>query len=202
MELDIKNMTVEQFIEMKKKMDEAENDNTPYAIVANDQIQVVGDPNQTEVKKHEYKVQFAYPNTKEWKEVLKEEGVRLLNETENYIGAERTYKNVWVSPRYHTAVQTSFVELYRFFVATTEDGELRDLTPDEIIEVLRMLDQPMQDAMCHAIATVLRIPREMEEFIMLPSAVSVVMQMIQEFPEIINGVDFFTNRSSSTNQTE
>ena len=193
---DLKNMTVEQFIAMKNAMDEAENDNTPYAVVANDQIQVIGDVGKTEVKKHEYKIQFGYPNTEEWRKALEGADVRLLNETENYIGAERTYKNVWVSPRMHTAVQTSFVELYRFFVATNDDGELRDMDANEIVEVLRLLDQQMIDAMCHAVGSVLHIPVNEEEYILLPSAVEAIMQMIKDFPEIINGVDFFTGRSS------
>ena len=46
----MKDITYEEFVEMKKKMDEAEEDTTPYAITDGDEISVVGDPNKTEIK--------------------------------------------------------------------------------------------------------------------------------------------------------
>lgn len=194
----MKDITYEEFVEMKKKMDEAEEDTTPYAITDGDEISVVGDPNKTEITKHDYVIQFAYPNTPQWKQRLKSEGVEIKQETPNYIGVERTYKDVWVPPRVYTAVQTSFAEIYRFFNVVTEDGTIRDLTSEEIVEAIRMLSQEMMESMCHAVATVLRIPQN-EEACMLPTMTMVaVLHMIQDFPEIINGMDFFTEESSET----
>lgn len=193
--MDIQNMTVEQFIEMKKKMDEAENDTTPYAIVENDDISVVGDVNNTETKKHEYVIQFAFPNTDFWKQRIKRENVKILKETPNYIGVERTYKDVWVPPRVHTAVQTAFAEVYQFFNMATEDGTVRDLTNDEIVEALRVLSQTMIESMCHAVATVLRIEPEEEQCMLPTSTMTTILLMIDDFPEIVNSMDFFTDRS-------
>lgn len=194
----MKDITYEEFVEMKKKMDEAEEDTTPYAITDGDEISVVGDPNKTEIKKNDYVIQFAYPNTPQWKERLKSEGVKILKETPNYIGVERTYKDVWVPPRVYTAVQTAFAELYQFFNVVMEDGTIRDLTNEEIIEAIRMLSQEMMESMCHAVATVLRIPQS-EEACMLPTmTMAAVVRMIHDFPEIINSMDFFTEESSET----
>ena len=194
----MKDITYEEFVEMKKKMDGAEEDTTPYAVTDGDEISVVGDVNKTEITKHDYVIQFAYPNTPQWKERLKSEGVEIMKETPNYLGVERTYKDVWVPPRVYTAVQTAFAELYQFFNVVMEDGTVRDLTNDEIIEAIRMLSQEMMESMCHAVATVLRIPQN-EEACMLPTmTMTAVVRMIQDFPEIINGMDFFTNESSET----
>ena len=143
----MKDITYEEFVEMKKKMDEAEEDTTPYAITDGDEISVVGDPNKTEITKHDYVIQFAYPNTPQWKQRLKSEGVEIKQETPNYIGVERTYKDVWVPPRVYTAVQTAFAELYQFFNVIMEDGSIRDLTDTEIVEALRMLPQEMMESM-------------------------------------------------------
>lgn len=193
-----KNITYEEFVELKKRMDEAENDTTPYAIVDDGDISVVGDVNKTEITKHDYVIQFAYPNTKAWKDRLESEGVKILKETPNYIGVERTYKDVWVAPRVYTAVQTAFAELYQFFNVVMEDGTIRDLTDEEIIQAIRMLSQDMMESMCHAVATVLRIPQQ-EEACMLPTmTMAAVVRMIQDFPEILNGMDFFTDKSSET----
>lgn len=197
MDMDIKNMTVEQFIEMKKKMDEAENDTTPYAITDEDNnVLVVGDVSKTETKTHDYTIIFYYPNRPAFRERLDKEGVDIIKETPNYLIFKRTYEDVWVPPRTYTAVQTSFVEVYRYFNVITENSELRDLTPDEIIEAMKLLDDEMIERMVHAVATVLRIPREEEECIYSLAIPEVMTQMIVDFPEIINSVDFFTETSS------
>lgn len=194
--MDFKDITVEEFIEMKKRMDEAENDTTPYAIVKDDEISVVGDPNNTEIEKHDYVIQLAYPNTPAWQEKLEKDGAKIFNTTANYIGVERHYNDVWVAPRVYTAVQTAFAELYQFFNVITENGEIRDLTDDEIVTAIRLLSQEMMEKMYHAVATVLRIPEEEEQFMLPMNTMSAVMMMIQDFPEIINGMDFFTEKSS------
>lgn len=194
----LKDITYEDFIEMKKKMDEAENDTTPYAIVDDDEVSVVGDVNKTEVVKQDYVIQFAYPNTPQWKQRLESEGVKILKETPNYIGVERHYKDVWVPPRVYTAVQTAFGELYQFFNVVMEDGTIRDLNEEEIVQAIRMLSQEMMESMCHAVATVLRIPQAEEQCMLPTMTMAAVIRMIQDFPEIVNGMDFFTDKSSET----
>ena len=82
-----------------------------------------------------------------------------------------------------------------------EDGSIRDLTDVEIVEALRMLPQEMMESMYHVVATVLRIPQSDEEFMLQTSTTGAVLKMIQDFPEIINGMDFFTDESSETQLT-
>lgn len=201
-ELNFKNMTVEEFIEMKKQMDAAEEDTTPYAIVEDDeQISVVGDVEKTKKITHDYVMAFGYPNTKDWRARVEEEGLTIINETPSYIFVKRVYDDVWVPPRTFTNVQTAFLELYNFFNMVTDDGELRDLTEDEIKEALRMLDQDLMDAMCHVVAQILRIPQQEEVFMMeLPTMVA-TMKIINDFPEIVNSTDFFSDRSSNDGMT-
>ena len=52
-------LSLEEFMAIKEHMDEAENDETPYAAVKDNQIHIVGDPNKTEVKKRDFVIQFA-----------------------------------------------------------------------------------------------------------------------------------------------
>lgn len=194
----MKDITYEEFVEMKKKMDEAEEDTTPYAITDGDEISVVGDPNKTEITKYDYVIMFAYPQRPQWKERLESEGVEIKQETPNYIIVKKTYKDVWVPPRVYTAVQTAFAELYQFFNVVLKDGTIRDLTDEEIVEALRMLPQEVTDAMSHVVATVLRIPQSEEEYMVQTTIIGAVIKMIHDFPEIINGMDFFTEESSET----
>lgn len=199
--MDIKNLTVEEFIELKKKMDEAENDTTPYAITQDDEISVVGDPNKTEVKKQDYMIEFGYPNTASWQKRLKAEKAEIFGQSANYIGVRRYYTDIWIPPMIYTAVQTAFAEMYQFFNVIMDDGAVRDLTGDEIVTAIKMLSQEMMESMAHAVASILRIP-EQEELFMLPtSTMGAVMRMIEDFPELMNGVDFFTEESSENSMT-
>ena len=61
-----------------------------------------------------------------------------------------------------------------------------------------MLGQDMIEAMCHAVATILRIPEQEEQCMISITVMPVIMRMIDDFPEIINGMDFFTEGSSET----
>lgn len=197
-DINMNDLTVEDFLELKKKFDDAENDTTPFAIVDdNEDIRVVGDVTNTEVKKADYVIQFAYRNTPQNKETLEEE--KIFNETENYIGVERVYKDAWVSPRRFTTVQATLIQLYKFFNAVTPDGQIRDLTPDECLVALHTMNDEMVDAMCMVVAETLGIPPEDAQYILVTSAVAACMKIAQDFPEIINGVDFTTDKSSEKN---
>lgn len=192
-----KDITYEQFLEMKKRFDAAENDTTPYAIVDDDEkIKVVGDVSKTEVKKFDYTIQFAYRNTPQNKELLK--GENIFNETENYIAVERKYTDAWIPPRRWTDVTSTLIQLYKFFVAVTRDGTLRDLTPDEALVALETMNSEMIDAMCDVVAVTLAIPPEDAQYMLSTSAIGATMQIANDFPEIINGVDFTTGNSSES----
>lgn len=185
-------LSLEEFMAIKEHMDDAENDETPYAAVSEGQIHIVGDPNKTEQKSDDFTIQFAYPNTDEWRQQIDEEDI--FNETPNYIGVERTYKDVWVPPRVQTAVMTAFTELYAFFTIVMDNGEVRDMNIDEIKMALRELNQDMVEAMCHAVATILKISPREEEFMLTTSTAVCLIRIIDAFPEIINGMDFFSER--------
>lgn len=182
------NITREEFDEIKRKLDEAENDTTPYAVVANDEVGIVGDPNKTEMKKGEYTIRFGFPNTKEWRAQIDES--EIFKETENYIGIEKTFSNVFVSPRRHSTVLSAFTELYAFFNYITDDGEVRELTEDEIPKALQMLDENI-DAVYRAVGSVIGIDDSVMEWAFQTDITYALLKMIKDFPEIINETDFF-----------
>ena len=181
-------MTKEEFEEIKRTLDDAENDTTPYAVVANDEVGIVGDANNTEAKKGEYTIRFGFPNTEEWRKQI--DPNEIFKETENYIGVKRTFKSVFVSPRRHSTVLTAFTELYAFFNYITEDGEVRDLTEDEIPMALKILDENA-DAVYNAVATIIGISPEVSEWMLQTDVTYTLLKIINDFPEIINEADFF-----------
>ena len=186
--MDTTNITREEFEELKRKFDEAESDDTPFAVVANDEIGIVGDPDKTEMKKGEYTVKFGFPNTEEWKAQIDPKDI--FKETENYIGVERTFKDVFISPRRHSAVLAAFTELYAFFNYITDDGEVRDLTEEEIPHALVILDNNI-DAVFKAVGSILGLDEAVYECMIPVSASTTLVKMVADFPEIINETDFF-----------
>lgn len=182
------NITREQFEELKRKFDEAESDDTPFAVVANDEVGIVGDPDKTEMKKGEYTVKFGFPNTEEWKSKIDPKDI--FKETENYIGVERTFKDVFISPRRHSAVLAAFTELYAFFNYIEDDGEVRDLTDDEIPQALMILDSNI-DAVFKAVGAILGLDEAVSDCMIPVSASTTLIKMCIDFPEIINETDFF-----------
>lgn len=196
-----KDMTVEQFQEIKQKFDEAENDTTPFAVVDDNQtINVVGDVEKTEKKKFTYTITFYYPNRDKFRKRIEDEGREIILETDNYLVIQRTYTDVWIPPQIFTNVQVTMAEVYQFFVAATEEGDLRDLTEQETIEVLSLLSSDMIERMCHAVATIMGIPQSEEKYMYSIGLPLLIAQLAEDFPEVINGVDFFTDRSSETSE--
>lgn len=180
--------TKEEFEEIKRTMDGTETDDTPFAIVTEDEVGIMGDPNKTEMKKGEYKIKFGFPNTEEWKKAV--DPNEIFKETENYIGVEKTFTNVFISPRKHPAVLAAFTELYAFFNYISEDGEVRDLKDEEISMALQMLDENI-DAVYRAVGAVLGLDPSVSEWMLQTSASYALLAMIRDFPEIINEADFF-----------
>lgn len=186
--METENITREQFEELKRRFDEAENDNTPYTIVTDNEIGIVGDPDLTQMKKGEYTIKFGFPNTKEWRDKISED--EIWKETENYIGVEKTFKNVFISPRRHSTVLSAFTELYAFFNYITDDGEVRELTEDEVPMALQILDENIE-AVYKAVGAVIGLDTDMIDYMIPLSASVALLQMVNDFPEIINETDFF-----------
>lgn len=180
-------ITKEEFEEIKRTIDGTEADNTPFAVVTDDEIGIIGDPNETEQKKGEYTIRFGFPNTKAWREQIDPKDI--FRETENYIGVEKTYTDVFVSPRRHATVLAAFTELYAFFNYITDDGEVRELTEEELPMALQLLDENT-DAVYRAVGAVLGLDVTVSEWMLQTSASYALLKMINDFPEIINEADF------------
>lgn len=194
-------LSFEEYKKMKEAMDNAENSDRPYAVVEDDQIHVVGDVNDTEKITHDYTIQFAYPNNESWREYASK--WKKIGESKNYYGVEKEFKDIFIPPMIQTQALSTFAELYSFFYKVTEDGSVKALTLDEARVALRDLNQEMTEAMCHAVASILGIEREEEKFMLpFPSVIRTFIRMCDDFPELINGVDFFTEQLPGEKENE
>lgn len=207
-------MTLEQFQEfqefqkLKETMKESQSDRTPYlAVTSNDELHVIGDPNETEIVPADYTVYFLFPDNQKHREKVARTGAV---ETDEINGrklasavpagqflAKRTYKDVHITPRRVGSVVSAFVTVEQFFYDISENGEIRDLTYEESIEVFRMLNQEILDAVYDVVSAVLKIPKDEQEMILPINALEIATKMVVQNPDIVNNADLFFGSSSN-----
>lgn len=207
-------MTLEQFQQFQKfqelseQMKEAQSDNTPYLAVTNDDdITVIGDPNETEVKPADYTVYFLFPDTKKWRERAKRtEAVETDEINGNPIKgaipkgmflAKRTYNDVYITPRRVGSIVTTFALVEQFFYDVTEDGEIREFTYEESMMLFQSIDRELLDATYDVVATVLRIPDDEKDMMLPITTIENATKMVIQNPDIVNSADLFFGLSPS-----
>lgn len=186
----------EQVSDFLKVAEEAKKDDTPYVAIADDEINVLGNPNKTEVVKHDYKIDFAFPNTKENKEMLKASGIEIKLETENYLRIEREFKDAYLVPRRATDVIEAFTRVQAFINKVTvldDEGnfEVNIRTDEEMLEVMTELNTDMEDAIYRAVGKFFRLSDYETDCMVLPSVIFNVIQIAVNNPDLMNGSEVF-----------
>lgn len=176
--------------------EEVKKDDTPYVAIADEEINVLGNPNKTEVKKHDYVVDFAYPNTKENKEALKNGGFEIKFESENYLRFEREFKNAYIAPRYATDIIEAFTRVQTFINKVTvidDEGnlEISVRTDEEMLDVMRELNTEMEDAIYRAVGKFFRLSEFETDCMVLPSVIFNAIMIAANNPDLMNGSEVF-----------
>ena len=186
-------ISVEQLGELKGAIEKAREDDTPYIGIKDDEVHVLGDPNRTEVKAADYVVRFAFPNTEEWRSRAAGMGDKIGRTTEDgrYFLAERSFRNVYLTPRRMGAVVTALAQIESFLYRITENGELRDLSRDEMVSVMSVMNGELSDVVYDVVATVLRIPYEEMEWMLPLNAVENAVKIAANNPSAVNEADLF-----------
>lgn len=175
-------ITQKDYMKLAEARKKAEEDTTPFAVVANDEIHVVGDANKTEPKKHDYVIGFNFP--KKWAERFEEKDI-VFRGAET-ITVEMVYPNVTITPRDHIDVITALVELEPFFSKILDNGEVKELDFEDIRDILRYMNKEMRDALFHAVATILKVDESIEAYMDIFDVIMVSARLMVDFPEAIN----------------
>lgn len=168
---------------MEQGIDEAKESPTPYPIVKDEKLSVIGDANETQLNKHDFKIKFRLP-----------EGVADGEKVEGGVLKEVDYKNVFITPRQSGKVIASLCRMLPFFrkIIDTADGkEGISFTQDEIVEMLAEFGDEFVDDMYDLVAKTLKIDDALIDYILPESAMSATIKIIQEYPEIVNEAEAF-----------
>lgn len=200
-----KKTEAEQMTELLKVADEAKKDDTPYTAIVDEEINVLGNPNKTEVKKHDYTVEFAIPNTEENKALLEANGIEIKYESENYLRIQREYHDVFVPARRASDILEAFTRLQAFINKVTKLDDKGNLeisvrTDEELLEVMSELNNDIEDAIYRAVGTFFGLSEKDADSILLPSAIFNVINIALNNPEVMNGSEVFFGLSQGNTQ--
>lgn len=186
-------ISIDQLDELKGAVEKAREDDTPYIGIKDDELHILGNPNKTEVKAADYVVHFAFPNTDEWRARANSMGDEIGKTTDDgrYFLAKRVYKNVYLSPRRMGAVVATLAQIESFLYKITDNGEIRELSYDEMMSVITVMNGDLSDATYELVATVLRIPYEEMEWMLPLNTVENAVKIAVNNPSAVNEADLF-----------
>lgn len=186
-------INIDQLGELKSAIKEAEKDDTPYIGIKDDELHILGDPNKTEVKAADYVVHFAFPNTEEWRARATANGDEIGRTTDDkrYFLCTRTYKNVYLTPRRMGAVVSTLAQIESFLYKIMDNGEIKEMTYDEMVSLMNVMNGELSDATYEVVATVLRIPYEEMEWMLPLNTIENAVKIAVNNPSAVNEADLF-----------
>ncbi len=186
-------ISIDQLGELKGAVEKAREDDTPYIGIKDDELHILGDPNKTEVKAADYVVHFAFPNTDEWRTRAEANGDEMGKTTEDgrYFLSKRTYKNVYLTPRRMGAVVSALAQIESFLYKIMDNGEIKELSYDEMVSLLTVMNGELSDATYEVVATVLRIPYDEMEWMLPANTMENAVKIARNNPSAVNEADLF-----------
>lgn len=157
---------------INEALEQAEESSIPF-VMADDEISVVGDANETETSKYDFTVDFRIP---------KEGG-----------GSEKKTKefsNVFITPRKELKVEKCLIPILSYF-RKTDGPDVDKLTPEEQAKLAKQLDEEFLDYAYDLVAVVLGIDEELKDYMEIASVFTNVAKIMRAFPSMVNAADTF-----------
>ena len=186
-------ISIDQLGELKGAVEKAREDDTPYIGIKDDELHILGDPNKTEVKAADYVVHFAFPNTDEWRTRAEANGDEIGKTTDDgrYFLATRHYKNVYLTPRRMGAVVSALAQIESFLYKIMDNGEIKEMSYNEMVSLLIVMNGELSDATYEVVATVLRIPYDEMEWMLPANTMENAVKIARNNPSAVNEADLF-----------
>lgn len=166
--------TEEKIIRLKEARDKAMESDTPFPIVKDGQMAVVGDANKTEIQKHNFILSFGIPD---------ENGVYQVKNVE--------YEDVWIKPRHAVTVQRLMTALQPLYIKQEETGPFTELSPEEMLDVAVMYEGDVLDQIYRLVAVVLGVDERIADFIMPDSALLAYEKIMVLYSDMAKASDSF-----------
>lgn len=174
-------------VDIGEKLQEAQHDDTPYPVVTDDGVKVVGDANKIEKKRRDYTIRFRFPP-----EIAKNlESSDIIDHIGRYSVVEMTYENVDVAPNRNIKLLAAIQDILPLYKEFTKNGGMRDKTIDELAALYRNVPQYAIDGMYTVVASFLGVDESIQQYMYTSDVTSTLAKLIKDFPEVFNEADSF-----------
>lgn len=182
-------MREDQYNELLSGIDEAEKSTIPFPVIGDDEIVVVGDANQTDIKSYDFEIEFQIPEKNEKTGEL------------TFKSLKKEYKDVFITPRRNSAIVKTIVDLVPYFKKADKDGTLHSYTEEEVVEIIMNFDNEIYDRMYSLVAAVLGIDDRLKFFMTEDSVWMATAKIINQYKAAVNEATTFFPRSSAGKTT-
>lgn len=149
-------MTETEYMKILEPIDKAEESTRPFLVQREEESMVIGDPNDTEIKKEVFKITFKLPDEKKGSKIITKE-----------------YPNVFIKPRYNTRIVRTMSNILPFFRKVNDDGTVVELTDDDVANILDTeVPEYLYDEMYDLVTLVLGIDERLKDYMIPPSVVN------------------------------
>lgn len=184
-----KGISAEEMLAIKQGMDDAHKDSTPFPIISKDGMTVVGDPNKTEIKKHDYTIMFRFP--KSMADGMNIDKKDIVKETNDNVYVNVDYNDVHIKPRYDLEIDAALAKILPYFYEI-KDKKVEERSQEEVIAMLKDLCREIGDDIYDVVAAVLGVDRSIEEYMDWFSVINVMTRLPYDFPEVFNEAEGFS----------
>lgn len=181
-------MTEKEYLEFLEKMNKAEESVVPFAVPTEDEIVVVGDPNEIELNTHDFKIWFRIPRIKDGKRYLERQEIE--------------YNDVFINGMTDPKVLRVMNEIWPFYKKVTKNGKVENFTDEEIMDIIDHFSDDLTLKMYDLVATVLEVDERLKPFMEYGSVMEAVGLIFSQYPEMLNeSSTFFPSASNGRTTT-
>lgn len=180
-----KGMKAADFLAISNNLKKTNENDTPFAVVKDQEVSVIGDENKTEVKKADYSVRFRVPQTHFEQ---KPEGAK---EVGSYYVFSVAFGDITITPRSDLRIVDAIMKIIPFFNKLKENGDMEDFSKEELLSVFVGAGDEIHLAIYNLVATFLGIDDQMGEYMLPFSVIENLNKIMENHPEVFNEADVF-----------
>ncbi|WP_086350266.1 hypothetical protein [Candidatus Enterococcus clewellii] len=180
-----KGMKAADFLTISNKLKKVSEDDTPFAVVKDQEVSVIGDANKTEVKTGEYNVKFRVPQSHFEQ---KPEGAV---EVGKYYVFSVAFADIMITPRSDLRIVDAIMKITPFFNKLKENGDVEEFNKEELLSIFVNAGDEIHLAIYNLVATFLGIDDQMGEYMLPFSVIENLNKIMDKHPEVFNEADVF-----------
>lgn len=180
-------VTTQDMLDIQASMNEAHKDDTPFAVVADNGVNVIGNANKTEVKSHDYNVRFRFPKSMA-------EGIDpkdIVQTVGDYVIVNMEFTDVHIKPRNDVDINAAIVQILPYFKNMNEDLSVTDKTQEELIQLVKTVNDDIGLDIYDVVAAILDVDKSLKDYMLFTDVLEVLKRMPQDFPEVFNEAESF-----------